>query len=804
MQNNNSSQNPDQAPINTTPEAVTSFQIDVPQLPLRRLNPDVPGMYMIGMDEMFASPFDYLARALGLFWDRSAYHGANPLETGATEDGFTLWPEGHAYDRKLGKIYSREQMLALAEKKGISPSMQWTLHKIKDFHRGMEIPSLSGPFKAASLPPFPWETAQIWTYSDENGVELFQVGRYDTPKGKRISQRCRTQNGGKMDNVRRVLYKLRDVQKAQIVLFVEGEKAADILNGRLAAAGKFGEMVATTTSMGSDNVRKTEFGDAVVAKTVVIFPDKDTAGERYGNSVCEMCAAAAAVKRVTLPGLPEQGDIADYFAADGTIEEVLSLIESAGPWSPLEGSKDGPTVVEPERAQSAPTLGTAPEAAAPEAAASGESASGESAQPSAANAAPSGAAKRFPLYSLQQIYMWPDPTWLIKDFLVQKTTSLLTAKQASYKSFLALSMGLCVALGKDWFGHKVEQGNVLFIAAEGAAGVKKRAAAWFQYHGIQELPTNFLVHPAPIQVGNVSDVKDLVREMADLKPSLIIVDTLARCAAGLDENTVRDMGQFITGIDLLSKALNCHVLVVHHNNKTGAYRGSSSLPAAVDAHFSLERKGNDVTLTTEKQKDAAEAPVMSFEVKPVFFQFPNRPGAEMDSIVLVRTDTVSETTASRLTPLERRSLEVLFDVFLSEGASATEWERACKSSGIENTTHRRTRAKLLGRGLVYIEDKGGKMINYSQYKGLIPAERTKARFYPTPGVATPYNAEEKASPSHNSGPAATNGQATERATTEQASGDRRPDGVAASSSSSAGVDLEEFLNSDLERLNQGV
>ena len=48
----------------------------------------------------------------------------------------------------------------------------------------------------------------------------------------------------------------------------------------------------------------------------------------------------------------------------------------------------------------------------------------------------------------------------------------------TYKSFTELGMALCVATGRQWLGHSVEQGRVLFIIGEGASGLDQRVRAW--------------------------------------------------------------------------------------------------------------------------------------------------------------------------------------------------------------------------------------------------------------------------------------------------------------------------------------
>src|SRR3712207_1817312 len=53
----------------------------------------------------------------------------------------------------------------------------------------------------------------------------------------------------------------------------------------------------------------------------------------------------------------------------------------------------------------------------------------------------------------------------------------------------------------------------------------------------------------------------------DFRPDLIVVDTLARCMRGGDENNARDMGQAVEGLEFLKRTLGAAVLVIHHTTK---------------------------------------------------------------------------------------------------------------------------------------------------------------------------------------------------------------------------------------------
>jgi len=142
-----------------------------------------------------------------------------------------------------------------------------------------------------------------YDYVDETGKLLYQVVRFQP---KRFAQRRPDGKGGwvwGLKGVRRVVYRLPNVVKAEQVFIVEGEKDADAL-GRLG-------LVATTCPMGAGKWRA-EYSGALQGKRVIILPDNDAPGQEHASQVAaSLQGVAASVKVLSLPGLPGKGDVSD-------------------------------------------------------------------------------------------------------------------------------------------------------------------------------------------------------------------------------------------------------------------------------------------------------------------------------------------------------------------------------------------------------------------------------------------------------------------------------------------------------------
>ena len=167
----------------------------------------------------------------------------------------------------------------------------------------------------------------VYTYTDEKGKLLFQVIRFP---GKQFRQRRPDGAGGwiwNLKGLRRVPYRLHDILTAEGWIFiVEGEKDVHTLL-RLG--------LDATTNPGGAGKWRPEYGDYLRAKRVAILGDNDEPGRKHVDQVARALHGVATTLRVpSLAGLPEHGDISDWFARGHTPEELRALVEATPEWSP--------------------------------------------------------------------------------------------------------------------------------------------------------------------------------------------------------------------------------------------------------------------------------------------------------------------------------------------------------------------------------------------------------------------------------------------------------------------------------------
>lgn len=232
--------------------------------------------------------------------------------------------------------------------------------------------------------------------------------------------------------------------------------------------------------------------------------------------------------------------------------------------------------------------------------------------------------------------------FIIKHYLPAQSLCAIYGPSGSYKSFLAISWACHIAAGKQWGGKNVARGAVLYVVGEGGVGVPRRVRAWESLNG--KLPKSVCLVNRPVFPVRSSEVNEVlvaakqVETETGLPVRLVVIDTLARCFGGNDENDARDMGAFIEGCDTIKQKTGATVLVVHHSGKDEAKgaRGSSSFRAALDAEFHVKREGEAraLVLSCTKMKDSEEPERHAYDLRQVDL-YTDEDGDNVASLVVI-------------------------------------------------------------------------------------------------------------------------------------------------------------------------
>lgn len=211
--------------------------------------------------------------------------------------------------------------------------------------------------------------------------------------------------------------------------------------------------------------------------------------------------------------------------------------------------------------------------------------------------------------------------WVIKGLIQADTIGMIFGGGGSFKSFIALDMALHVAHGLPWCGRKTKQGPVVYLAAEGGAGLWRRIDAWHRWHGLAWDDIQFYVIPAALDLEqDASAVKDAIAALG-IQPVLITVDTLSQTFRG-EENSANEVAAYLSTIGLMFRSVfRCAVTLIHHTGHaaTERPRGSTAMSNNVDWMFGCFRDAQDMLATLEntRQKDGERADEITFSLNKV-------------------------------------------------------------------------------------------------------------------------------------------------------------------------------------------
>jgi RecA/RadA recombinase len=227
---------------------------------------------------------------------------------------------------------------------------------------------------------------------------------------------------------------------------------------------------------------------------------------------------------------------------------------------------------------------------------------------------------RFPLLQAGAFAVGQAPGWIIKGVLPRAELAVVYGESTAGKTFAVMDLALAIARGVEWRGNRTRKGRVVYVAAEGSGGMRKRLAAYAKQHGIDLQLLDLYVVPAAPNLLLKDDALELSRAIAALGPAdLVVLDTLAQVTPGGNENAAEDMGKALAHCKGIHRATGALVLLVHHSGKdtSKGARGWSGLRAAADAELEVVRLGTARVVQVRKQKDGDDHGRWAFDLLEV-------------------------------------------------------------------------------------------------------------------------------------------------------------------------------------------
>lgn len=209
--------------------------------------------------------------------------------------------------------------------------------------------------------------------------------------------------------------------------------------------------------------------------------------------------------------------------------------------------------------------------------------------------------------------------FIIKGAFGEREFTTVSGLPGTGKSVIVTDAACHVATGREWHGHKVKQGLVVYVAAERKKLTERRMMAFRKHHGVQDVP--LLVIGGRLDfTKDLKDARDLIAAIkeAELATGLacvwVIIDTLTRVFGAGDQNASKDMSRFVQACDEILAETTAHVTAIHHSAWSGERgKGAIDLDGAVDASFMVKKSaGGKYKLVCDGTNDGEEGDVVNF------------------------------------------------------------------------------------------------------------------------------------------------------------------------------------------------
>lgn len=319
-------------------------------------------------------------------------------------------------------------------------------------------------------------------------------------------------------------------------------------------------------------------------------------------------------------------------------------------------------------------------------------------------------------------------TFLVDGLLEEDAHGILGGASMTYKSFFALRLAHSVCSGEPFMGRRVYRpGPVVYVCGEGQGAVKRRLRA-LKLHlgGTPKHPIHLIGEG--VNLNDPASMATLEVKLAQANPVLVIFDTFASLAGGIDENSNSEVGAALNLVRDTCRAAGASSMVVHHFGKDAekGFRGASAFVNNVDFAFTAKTTGAKVAeVGCHKMKDGEHFQPITVAAEVVPLGIYDQNGKEATSLVVVQVDPASVQANGEdddLTATEQKALDCLIsvqdaqiDTLMQSGnyngtpppVFKDDWYNEMRGAGMKDGTYRVMPSRLRKKG--HVEALGGNL-----------------------------------------------------------------------------------------------
>lgn len=202
----------------------------------------------------------------------------------------------------------------------------------------------------------------------------------------------------------------------------------------------------------------------------------------------------------------------------------------------------------------------------------------------------------------------PEVEYILKGLIIAGSVNLFYGEPGSKKTYAMIALAVCVASGLPWLEFGVDPCKVLIIDEEsGDRRLLRRLGEALRGEELGPETRVSFVSLAGFKLDNPNDAQLLQALIESEGAGLVVIDALADIMTG-DENSKQDTQPIFSTLRRIAEATSAAIILIHHSNKAGGYRGSTAIKGAVDLMVQVESENGKNTITFRGEKNRDESP----------------------------------------------------------------------------------------------------------------------------------------------------------------------------------------------------
>lgn len=287
----------------------------------------------------------------------------------------------------------------------------------------------------------------------------------------------------------------------------------------------------------------------------------------------------------------------------------------------------------------------------------------------------------------------PPIDWIYKNLAGSGSVVLMHGEAGSKKTYCTYWMLACASVGMKFLQFETKKVKTLIIDEESGNTRLLRRLGEILRGALIDDPSNIdYISLEQLKLDNTSDVIDLMNFIQANGYQLILIDALSDVMDG-DENSKEHVQPVFNNLRKIAEETGALIIMIHHSNKLGGYRGSSAIKGSVDLmlEVSSSNGSNIIKFKSQKERDIEQ---ITFTAKAIW---------EDDKFYLQQLDFDDQ--VEMLSDAEQFVIEILEQ---SSELFINEIETKAKADNFTGESMRTAIKKLVKAGLIIRTNDGGR------------------------------------------------------------------------------------------------